>query len=85
MPRREEVLAPCGLGMVIMRKRVWRDDPRNSRDFDGWLKANALLGSILAIGILGMALAALYSVGRPDNAVISLGEIMQASRPGAIQ
>jgi hypothetical protein len=53
--------------MVIMRKRVWRDDPRNSRDFDGWLKANAFLGSILAIGILGMALAALYSVGRPDK------------------
>ena len=67
MPRREEVLAPCGLGMVIMRKRVWRDDPRNSRDFEGWLKANALLGSILAIGILGMAFAVLYSVGRPDK------------------
>jgi len=67
VPRREEVLAPCALGMVIMRKRVWRDDPRNSRDFDGWLKANAFLGSILAIGILGMALAALYSVGRPDK------------------
>jgi hypothetical protein len=67
VPRREEVLAPCGLGMVIMRKRVWRDDPRNSRDFEGWLKANALLGSILAIGILGMAFAVLYSVGRPDK------------------
>jgi hypothetical protein len=53
--------------MVIMGKRVWRDDPRNSRDFDVWLKANAVLGSILAVGILGMALAALYSAGRPDK------------------
>jgi hypothetical protein len=53
--------------MVNMGKRVWRDDPRNSRDFDGWLKANAVLGSILAIAILGMALAVLYSAGRPDK------------------
>jgi hypothetical protein len=60
-------LAPCGLEMVIMGKHVWRDDPRNSRDFDLWLKANAVLGSILAIGILGMSLAALYSGGRPDK------------------
>jgi hypothetical protein len=53
--------------MVIMGKRVWRDDPRNPRDFDAWVKANAVLGSILAIGILGMALATLYSAGRPDK------------------
>jgi hypothetical protein len=46
-----------------MGKRVWRDNPRNSRDFDRWLKANA---AILAIGILGMALAGLYSAGRPS-------------------
>jgi hypothetical protein len=60
-----------------MGKRAWRDDPRNSRDFDGWLKANALLGSILAIGILGMALAGLYSAGRPDRAT----EFSSVARP----
>ena len=51
-----------------MGKDVWRDDPRNPRDFDGWLKANAVLGLILAIGILALALAGLYSSGRPDGA-----------------
>ena len=32
------------------------------------LKANAVLGSILAVGIMAMALAGLYSAGRPDGA-----------------
>jgi hypothetical protein len=31
-------------------------------------KANAVLGSILATGILAMALAGLYSAGHPDGA-----------------
>jgi hypothetical protein len=60
-----------------MGKRVWRDDPRNSRDFDGWLKANAVLGSILAVGILTMALASLHSAGRPDAAT----EFSSVARP----
>jgi len=41
---------------------------RNPREFDGWLKANAVLGSMLAIGMLAMALAGLNSAGRPDGA-----------------
>ena len=32
---------------------------RNPYGFDRWLKANAVLGSLLAIGILAMALAGL--------------------------
>ena len=36
------------------------DEPR---EFDGWLKANAFVGSIVALVILSMALAALYSGG----------------------
>jgi uncharacterized iron-regulated membrane protein len=40
---------------------------RNRREFDRWLKANAVLGSILAIGMLAMALAGLNSVGRQDQ------------------
>ena len=47
-----------------MENEIRPDDPRNAPEFDGWLKANAVLGSILAIGILAMALAGLYSVGR---------------------
>jgi hypothetical protein len=32
---------------------------RNPHGFDRWLKANAILGSLLPIGMLGMALASL--------------------------
>jgi hypothetical protein len=38
-----------------------KDDPRSSPEFDRWLKANAVVGSILAIGTLAMALVGLYS------------------------
>ena len=38
-----------------------KDDPRSSPGFDRWLKANAVVGSILAIGMLAMALAGLNS------------------------
>jgi hypothetical protein len=38
-----------------------KDDPRSSPGFDRWLKANAVFGSFLAIGMLAMALAGLYS------------------------
>jgi hypothetical protein len=41
-----------------------RDYPRNTPEFDGWLKANAAVGSIVAIGILAMAVAGLFSEGR---------------------
>src|SRR5262249_22803230 len=40
----------------------------NPREFDGWLKANAVLGSMFAIGMLAMALAGLNSEARPDGA-----------------
>jgi hypothetical protein len=40
---------------------------RNPREFDGWLRANAVIGSIVAIGMLAMALAGLNSVGRQDQ------------------
>jgi hypothetical protein len=41
---------------------------RNPREFDRWLKANAVLGSMLAIGMLMMALAGLNSAGQHDEA-----------------
>jgi hypothetical protein len=49
-------------------KRIRRDYLRNPREFDGWLNANAILGSILAMGMLAMAFAGLNSSGRPDGA-----------------
>jgi hypothetical protein len=42
--------------------------PRNPHEFDRWLRANAVLGSLLAIGMLAMALAGLNSAARPDGA-----------------
>ncbi len=40
----------------------------NPRELDRWLKANAVLGSILAIGMLAMALGGLNPAARPDGA-----------------
>jgi hypothetical protein len=40
---------------------------RNPRELDGWLKANAAVGSMVAIGILAMALAGLNSTERHDG------------------
>ena len=42
--------------------------PEEQLKFNGWLKTNAVLGSILAIGILAMALAGLNSPGQPNGA-----------------
>jgi hypothetical protein len=50
-----------------------RDYLRNPGEFDRWLKANAVLGSILAIGILMMALGGLNSAGRHDEATVLSG------------
>jgi hypothetical protein len=44
-----------------MRHEFLRKYLTNPRDFDGWLKANVLVGSLVAIAILSMALAAFYS------------------------
>jgi len=41
---------------------------RNPHEFDMWLKANAVLGSLLAIGILAMALAGLNTAAQSDGA-----------------
>jgi hypothetical protein len=42
---------------------------RNPHGFDRWLKANAVIGSLLAIGMLAMALAGLNLAARPDGAI----------------
>jgi hypothetical protein len=42
--------------------------PEDQREFDRWLKANAIVGLIIAVGLVAMALAGLNSMGRPDSA-----------------
>jgi hypothetical protein len=50
-----------------MEKGLWRDYLTNPHEFDGWLKANAVVGSILAVAILATAFASLFSgTGRSD-------------------
>jgi len=41
---------------------------RNPHGFDRWLKANAVLGALLAIGMLAMAVAGLNLAAQPDGA-----------------
>jgi len=43
--------------------------PEDQREFDQWLKANAIVALIIAVGMLAMALAGSNSAGRPDSAV----------------
>jgi hypothetical protein len=51
-----------------MGRATRREYQQNPRDFDGWVKANTLLGSMLAIGMVAMALAGLNSARPPDAA-----------------
>jgi hypothetical protein len=46
-----------------MGSNPWRDYLKDPREFDGWLQANAFVGSIVALVIPSMALAAHYSGG----------------------
>jgi hypothetical protein len=46
-----------------------RMSPKEQHEFNGWLKANAILGSILTIGMLAMAVAGSNSAGRSDAAM----------------
>ena len=46
-----------------MGNSVWRNYLTKPHEFDSWVKANAVVGSILAIGMLTMALAGLYFAG----------------------
>jgi len=57
-----------------------RMSPEDQRTFDRWLKANAILGSILAAGIFVMALAGSRSVGPRDAAVASTTKASDVAR-----
>jgi hypothetical protein len=45
-----------------------REYQRNPQKFDLWVEANTVFGSVLAIGMLAMALAGLNAAGPPDAA-----------------
>ncbi len=48
-----------------------RMSPENQRAFNRWLRANAILGSTFAAGIIAMAVAGAMSAGPHDAAVAS--------------
>ena len=54
-----------------MRHEPLREYLTNPHDFDGWLKANVFIGSIVAVAILTMAVAALYSGGGSNQIELS--------------
>ena len=63
-----------------MRHDLLREYLTNPRDFDGWLKANVFVGSIVAVLVLTMALAALYSGGGSNQIELSsVGRVSSAS------
>jgi hypothetical protein len=70
------------VGGVIVGRATRREYQKNPREFDAWVKANTLFGSILAIGMVAMALAGLNSAGPPDAAT-ELSSITGRSEVGA--
>ena len=52
-----------------MRNINSTQSPEEQREFNRWLTSNTILGSILAIGMLAMALAGSNSGGRSDEAM----------------
>jgi hypothetical protein len=54
---------------AIMRNIGITQSLKEQREFNRWLSSNTILGSILAIGMLAMALAGSNSAGRSDQAM----------------
>ena len=52
-----------------MRNINITQSPKEQREFNRWLTSNTILGSILAIGMLAMALAGSNSAGQSDEAM----------------
>jgi hypothetical protein len=58
---------------------LWRDFYfKNPRECDRWLRANAVLGSILAIAMLAMALVGHYSAG--PNGATEISAVKRSSK-----
>jgi hypothetical protein len=50
------------------RDIVEKWSPQDWREFDRWIKANAIIGSLLAVGLFAMAVAGAPSAGSGDTA-----------------
>ena len=63
-----------------MGNGLWRDFylKNNQRECDKWLKANAVLGSILAIAMLAMAVVGHYSAG--PNGATEISAVQRSSK-----
>lgn len=55
-------------GVVEKRDIVRKWSPEDWREFDRWIRANAVIGSLLAAGLLVMAVAGAPSAGSGDAA-----------------
>lgn len=56
-----------------------RDYLTNPRAFDGWLKANAVVGSVLAVAMLGAAFASFFSAGAASDRATEYSSVSRVS------
>ena len=62
-----------------MGNGLWRDFYlKNQRECDRWLRANGVLGSILAIAMLAMAVVGHYSAG--PNGATEISAVKRSSK-----
>ena len=56
---------------ALLEKRdiIEKWSPQDWREFDRWIRANAIIGSLLAAGLLAMAVAGAPSAGPGETAV----------------
>jgi hypothetical protein len=70
---------------VMERDTWWKyqsTSPENQRKFDRWLKANAILSLIPALGMLAMALAAITTSPKSSNVAASESKELAAGAAG---
>ena len=53
---------------MVKRDMLQNWSPQDRSEFDRWIKANAIIGSLLAAGLFAMAVAGVPSAGSGDTA-----------------
>ena len=61
--------SPRTEGVLEKRDSVEKWSPQDWREFDRWIKANAIIGSLVAAGLFAMAVAGAPSAGPGETAV----------------